>query len=200
MHAKHATTRRGILAAAAGLGVTAGLLRTARIGEATSGTMKFGASNNAGTAATTLTAEVSALTESTLVLLNTGDVGYALDASSADAHGIIGFSDHGNALVGDSRHGTGVVASTDDGNALVVHGPVAFNQAGITFVPAGKSSKTVGNLHCGLDTLVLATVQGSPAGVSVLSARRLSATKIKIFLTAPTPAGGVRVGYFVING
>ena len=112
--------------------------------------------------------------------------------------GVFGAAESGDGIGVQGWGPTGVKAISDK-YALDVDGANRFTQAGTTTVAAGTSAKTVSGLKVGTGALVLATVQGAPSTVMVASAKRVSATKIRIFLTGNAPAGGVKVGFFVLN-
>ncbi len=193
--------RRRLIAGAGASAVAALVLGARRGAEAGTGAMQYGTTNDAGSDPTTLNAAGVPLTSATLVVNNDGGSGYAIhgngNANAMTCHGVLGYSVAGNALVGMADTGTGVVAQSTD-IALHVDGRAVFKQAGTTKVKAGNSAKLVGKLKVDAGAAILATVQGAPDGVHVVSARRVNATTIKIFLSGPAPAL-TRVAYFVVN-
>lgn len=222
-------SRRNILglggAAAAALGLATMATRPA---DASAGdALKLGAVNNDADDQPTAAKAAVDGPGVAFTFTNTTGSGPALLASSSDVGGtpgghpigaLIGDSETGWATIGRTTSGIGVFGAAESGDgigvqgwgptgvkaigdnyALDVEGANRFTQAGTATVAAGTSAKTVGGLKVGTGALVLATVQGAPASVTVASAKRVSATKIRIFLTGNAPAGGVKVGFFVLN-
>jgi hypothetical protein len=127
---------------------------------------------------------------------------------------VMGFSNGGLGVWGSSSHdrlGTGVTATGPTGlhasgrnKAIDIVGRAVFSQAGKARVAAGESKvriKVVGKriLAVKPGALILATVQGVASPVAVASTARVDDTTFDVFLSGPAPAGGVRVGYFVVN-
>ena len=117
----------------------------------------------------------------------------AVTAETNGGYGVVGSAEGAN--------GIGVVAQGSGKWALSVRGGNSFSQAGRTTIGAGQVSRLVGgaSLKVSVGALILATLQGDPAGVHVVSARRIDAHHFRVFLSAAAPAGGVTVGYFVLN-
>lgn len=109
-------TRRALLLG--GVGAVAGVAATmagASPAMATSGTMTYGALNNAGSDPTTLT---SSSGTHVLRASNTGS-GPGLWGSAPSAGGVIGSSTSGTGVLGDSWSGSGVVGMSDDSFGVV---------------------------------------------------------------------------------
>jgi len=226
IHATH--SRRGILGLGGAAAAALGLAMSARTAGASAGNpLELGSTgNDAGENPTAATAAVDG-PDVAFTFTNSTGSGPALVALSSDVSGtpgghpigaLIGDAETGWATIGRTLSGIGVFGAAEKGSgigvqgwgptgvkaigdkyALDVEGANRFSQAGATKIAAGRNAKAVGGLKVAPGALVLATVQGPPAGVTVASARRVNATTIRIFLTGDAPAGGVRVGYFVVN-
>ena len=117
--AERRTGRRALLLGALGLGAAAVSLGSAEPADATTGTMQYGNSNDAGSAATTLT---SSNTGWTLDVVN-ANTGPALVTSSQYGTGVYGHSEStGDGVHGDTTSGRGV-----SGNS--VYGDGVFGQS-----------------------------------------------------------------------
>ena len=99
-----------------------------------------------------------------------------------------------------TKNGIGVYTEATGGYALQVQGRAVFNRSGKALVNAGQSSKTVSTFAIEPQSVVVATVQGNPAGVWVRSVS-LNATNntFTIRLNKSAPSGGVSVGFFIVN-
>jgi hypothetical protein len=99
--------------------------------------------------------------------------------------------------------GVGVAASSAHGTALQVTGTAAFSRsriatiAGTTTTPKNSVVVTVPGGALTATSIVLATIQGNLAGVSVQGVVK-GTTSFTIFLTK-TVTTSVRVGWFIIN-
>ena len=99
--------------------------------------------------------------------------------------------------------GVGVAASSAHGTALQVTGKAAFNRSriatilGTTTTPKNSVVVTVPGGPLTANSIVLATIQGNIAGVSVQGVVK-GTTSFTIFLTK-TVTTSVRVGWFIIN-
>lgn len=92
----------------------------------------------------------------------------------------------------------GVSASTlPGGTALLVEGRLSFSQADTIEVSAGEDAVDVSSPHVSPSSFMLAVAQGGSA-VSVRSVERLQ-DSFRVYLSAPAPDGGVRVGYLVLG-
>lgn len=186
------------------------------------------AANDAGSDPTFTTADVSG-PDAAFTFTNSSGTGPALLANSSAVGGapnqgpigaIVGATDSGWGVAGRTHTGIGVfggaddaggigvqgfgetgVLATGDKTALKVEGVARFTQAGTTTVTAGAKAKTVTvtGLVVNQGAAILATVQGLPGSVHVVSARRIGAAKIRVYLNEAAPVGGIRVGYFVVN-
>ncbi len=190
--------RRGLVATAAIGAAGATALRSPREGAAVVGMMQYGASNDAGGDPTELLAAIAA-PGATLHVANRRN-GYAIDAGGGVAGGVLGASDGGPGIIGMGMGSRGVgVRASSNYIALDVEGRNVFSQAGVVVVGEGLTAKTVGDLAVSRDAVVLATVQAGAGTAQVTAAKRWSETQIRIFLSGPAPAGGLKVGYFVVN-
>jgi hypothetical protein len=194
--------------AALGLGGLAASRAEAAAGE----NLVLGEQNDAGSEPTLATADVAG-PASAFEFTNTSGTGPAIRATSADVRGagttgplgaVTGDSSGGYGVAGRAapgEGGAGLVGFCEDGNGLEVYGRNEFSQAGVVTIPEGKRSRVVSNplLQVSPTSLVIACVQGDPAGVHVASAKRVPGGKIRVYLTGNAKAGGVKVGYFVIN-
>ena len=97
-------------------------------------------------------------------------------------------------------NGIGVYTEATGGYALQVVGRAVFNRSGKTSIAAGAKSKVVSGFALDGGSIVVATVQGNPAGVWV---RNVSvddaANTFTIRLNKAAPVGGVTVGFFIVN-
>ncbi len=90
--------------------------------------------------------------------------------------------------------------ATLGGYGLQVVGRAVFNRSGKTTISGGSSSKTVSGMAMTGVTIVVATVQGNPAGVWVKNVSVSDPNNtFTIRLNKAAPSGGVTVGYFVVN-
>jgi hypothetical protein len=97
--------------------------------------------------------------------------------------------------------GPGVLAqNTGSGPALGVVGPAVFNRSGVLTVAINKSSVTLSGISLGAASLVLATVQGSVAGIYVQGVTVVSGSSgsFTIHLNKATTKA-LKVGWFVVN-
>jgi hypothetical protein len=115
--------------------------------------------------------------------------------------GVAGRANVGVGLYGDSDNGTGVLANSGSGTALLVQGKMTTSRSGIKTVLAGQASVMIPLGHTTASSFVLATVQGPPAGVWVVSVQVTTtgrAPYLTIYLNA-APAVDVKVGWFALN-
>jgi len=117
-----------------------------------------------------------------------------LDADSRGGNG------EGISVRARTKNGIGVYAEATGGYALQVSGRAVFNRSGRAKVAAGTSSKTVEGFAMTAATLVIATVQGNPAGVWVRNVSINDAQDtFTIRLNKAAPSGGVLVAFFIVN-
>jgi hypothetical protein len=115
----------------------------------------------------------------------------------ADATFMVG---EGIAVRGRTKNGIGVYAEATGGYALQVQGRAVFSRSGRSTVSAGQSSKTVNSFGIEPSAIVVATVQGNPAGVWVRNVSINAANDtFTIRLNKAAPSGGVTVGFFIVN-
>jgi hypothetical protein len=106
----------------------------------------------------------------------------------------------GIAVRGRTLNGIGVYAEATGGFALQVVGRAVFNRSGKTTLAAGTKSKTISGHTMAATTIVVATVQGNPSGVWVRNVSVSDAVDtFTIRLNKAAPAGGVVVGFFIVN-
>ena len=99
-----------------------------------------------------------------------------------------------------TMNGIGVYAEATGGYGLQVVGRAVFNRSGKTTLSGGTSAKTISGHAMTGATIVVATVQGNPAGVWVRSVSVSDAADtFTIRLNKAAPAGGVVVGFFIVN-
>lgn len=151
----------------------------------------------AGSTATELRA--SAAGKDTLRIINAA-AGHAVRASGIRG-GVVGTSPRGAGVSGVGRVGVKAVGVDDGdvpGKALEVRGTAVFSSAGTTVVGAGKRSALVGGQKVNGRSLVVATVQGTGAHISV-AAEVLPSNEVQIHLSEDAPVGGLTVAFFIIE-
>ena len=112
--------------------------------------------------------------------------------ANGEGIGVRGVTRNGIALQGE--------ALEPGGYGLEVKGRAVFNRSGKTTIAAGDSTKTISTNPITAASIVVATVQGNPAGVWVRSVAVSDPNNnFTIRLNKAAPAGGVVVGYFVVN-
>jgi hypothetical protein len=100
-----------------------------------------------------------------------------------------------------SATGIGVLANNSGGGtALSVVGPASFNRSGVLSIAINKSSVTFSGISLGAASLVLATIQGSVAGIYVQGVTVVSGSSgsFTIHLNKATTKA-LKVGWFVVN-
>jgi hypothetical protein len=112
--------------------------------------------------------------------------------------GLFGDTVTGTAVQAHSESGTAILALTTSGTALAVHGKMTATRSGIVPVGAGKKQVSVQVPDMNGKTFALATVQGPPAGVWVVSVSVASSTKLVIYLNAAAKVD-TAVGWFVLG-
>jgi hypothetical protein len=118
---------------------------------------------------------------------------------AVDADVTTGFGE-GIGLRGRTLNGIGVYAEATGGFALQVVGRAVFNRSGKTTIAGGVANRTVSGFTMAGNTIVVATVQGNPAGVWVRNVSvNDSADTFTIRLNKAAPSGGVTVGFFIVN-
>ena len=120
--------------------------------------------------------------------------------NAATGSGVYGQNDStGYGVAGRSNNGTGVLADSSNGTALSVTGKAKFSRSGVATVSAGQTYKQVTLTGLTSSTFVVATVQGSTAGVWV---QRVAVTPasgyFRIYLNK-TASANTKVGWFAIN-
>jgi hypothetical protein len=99
-----------------------------------------------------------------------------------------------------SSTGTALRGRSENGTALVVEGKAKFSRSGRVTISAGQTSKINGLFPIDPATIVVATVQGNVAGIWVRGVSLDAvADKFTIRLNKAAPAGGVVVGFFIVN-
>jgi len=133
----------------------------------------------------------------------TGVHGFCQGANGA---GVLGVASSGAGVKGTTSFAAtaGVAAeNTGGGNALKVTGKAAFNRSGIASIagtagsPKNSVVVTVPGAALSAASMVLATIQGNPAGVYVQGVVK-GTTTFTIFLNK-TVTTNVKVGWFIIN-
>jgi hypothetical protein len=97
--------------------------------------------------------------------------------------------------------GPGVLAqNSGSGPALSVVGPAAFKRSGVLSIAANKSSVTLSGISLGAAAFVLATIQGSVAGIYVQGVTVVtgSSGSFTVHLNKATTKA-LNVGWFVVN-
>jgi hypothetical protein len=168
--ATETSSRRTLMtsAAAAGVGVVAGMLMGANpAGAADGDTVTVGGSFSGDT--TTLTtsgggAALKGVDATTSSGPGTGVSGQSTDntgvsGTSIQGQGVKGASEFGDGIQGLSAFGTGVSASSGAGTALAVDGTATFSRSGIATIPSGDNVVTVTGVPLTSTSLVLATLQ-----------------------------------------
>jgi hypothetical protein len=112
--------------------------------------------------------------------------------------GLFGDTVTGTAVQAHSESGTAILALTTSGTALAVHGKMTATRSGIVPVGAGKKQVSVQVPDMNAKTFALATIQGPPAGVWVVSVSVASSTKLVIYLNV-APKVDTAVGWFVLG-
>jgi hypothetical protein len=118
-----------------------------------------------------------------------------------DANGTPGAGE-GIAVRGRTKNGIALYgeAQATGGYGLQVIGRAVLNRSGKTTISAGSASKTVSGHVMTAATIVVATVQGNAAGVWVKNVSVSDAADTFIIrLNKAAPAGGIVVGFFIIN-
>lgn len=105
---------------------------------------------------------------------------------------------------GSGAKSIGVQASVSeqDATALAVNGVMRVRRAGRTVIPAGRRFRAVALSPLSATSLVLATVQNKLAGTTAVQAvivKTTSPTSFTIWLSAPAPASGMPVAWFVVD-
>ena len=215
-------TKAGAVALGAGAASLASVLSAAPAA-ATTGTMQYGAINDAGSDSTLLLST----SLQTLRATSTGETGTAVvgDGEGTGVYGrnyrstgigVKGETDgvgsgvyglataNGVGVYGDApANGTGVVAKGTTGNALVVNGKAQFSRSGSKVVAgtltAPKSSVTVTGVALTTKSLVLTTPQKHLAGVFVEAAvPNVAGSYVTIFLNQAVTQS-FPVGWMVIE-
>lgn len=147
---------------------------------------------------------------------------YALDSSDAGAIATLSVSGNGDGMFGLGWGGTGVtgyggnvgvfaysstgiglVASTTtaEGTALVVNGVHRAQRVGRVRIPRGGRKATVQLDELSATSIVLATPQNTTGRISVsgVTIRKRKPTAFTIYLNQGAPAGGLDVGWVVID-
>lgn len=123
--------------------------------------------------------------------------------NAGGGYGVAGRSNEpgGTAVYGEALGASGIAVRAKAavaGTALKVEGKATFSRSGKRVFPAGSSVQTVALPGLTTAALILATLQKHAAGITVASAVPGSGSFV-LRLTAPAPAGGLTVGYFVLN-
>jgi hypothetical protein len=216
--AKGSRSRRGLLAAGAGVVGLAAAETMARAAPAQASNgqpVLLGATNNA-TAVTQINATSSsgvaqaklAVTGSGVGVIGNGDsVGVSGEATSgSNGDGVQGVADgSGTGVVGVAGapaigEGVGVTAEhTSGGTALHVIGTAVFSRSGALTIKAGASSITLTGVALTAASLILATLQNNVPGVYVQSAvPDVSEGSFTIYLSEAVTAN-TTVAWFIVN-
>ncbi len=134
----------------------------------------------------------------------------AIYGTSENNSGVIGTSRKGAGIYGASTSGIGVRAQNTSagGIAFQAEGVTRFKRSGQATVQAGKREVEVTIPPINLSTpdrlfsssLVLATLQAVSGNLAILGIKRgTNPAKFKIALNGPAPAGGIKVGWFIID-
>ena len=86
--------------------------------------------------------------------------------------------------------------------ALETVGRLALSQGGVAEARAGVDSVLIEDVDVGAASLALVTLQGQPKGIHVVSAviqRKERVGTLEIHFSAKVPAGGVTVGYLIVD-
>ena len=138
----------------------------------------------------------AATTGATAVLGKTGGhwTQVAVDGDTTAGNG------EGIGVRGRTKNGIGLYGEATGGHALQVVGRAVFNRSGKTTIAAGNASKTISGHTMTAQTIVVATVQGNPAGVWMRNVSvNDAADTFTIRLNKAAPSGGVVVGFFIVN-
>lgn len=118
------------------------------------------------------------------------------------ATGIIGYGSE-LGIFGYSTSGIGMVASTitPEGTALVVNGTHRARRAGRVRIPRGARKATVRLDALSATSIVLATPQNTTGRIMVsgVTIRKRKPTAFTVYLNQGAPAGGLDVGWVVID-
>lgn len=169
------------------------------------GVVATSASSGAGATALSGTLTSTTAGSASAAIRGTNDGTNALGDGVLGTHagsgiGVHGLSPSGMGVNGSSSAGIGVyAASTGRGTALRVQGKAGFSRSGIVTVANPQTSATIPYSGLTSSSMVLATVQGAPVGVWVVSVLVDTVQqKLTIYVNV-TPASTVRVSYFVLN-
>ena len=152
--------RRALLQTAAvalGAALGDGILRTGRA-SATTGYMRFGADNDAGSAATTLTSSNDS--GSTLKVTNTSPTGAGVWGVSDKAIGVIGFSSSFYGVYGHSDSSHGLHGRSESGTGVQGYSPLGIGVLGEAAGSQGNGTGVYGKATGQNGVGVLATSSG----------------------------------------
>lgn len=136
-----------------------------------------------------------------------GVIGHAHGPGST---GIAGDSDEGIGVSGGgegrqsigvrgvSGRGKGGFFASARGIALEADGPVVFSRARRRKVPAGVQSHDIPAGRAAKNAFVLATIQGPPQDIRVVSVDRKGA-RFRVHFDNPVPPGGIEIGFFIVG-